>query len=122
MFVPYYCTKIFNMKKFEQVWLGQIDVVIANNIANVDFRITDVAKELDVSRTKLYRDVLKLTGVTPSRYIQQTRLKKAKQILEDGVCPTVKETAMIVGFKRSGYFTKLFFREYAILPSKLLKG
>ena len=62
MFVPYYCTKIFNMKKFEQVWLGQIDVVIANNIANVDFRITDVAKELDVSRTKLYRDVLKLTG------------------------------------------------------------
>ena len=110
------------MKKFERLWFGQIDTVIENNISNADFRITDVVEELEVSRTKLYRDILKLTGATPSRYIQRKRLEKARAILEEGVCPTVKEISIIVGFKRPEYFTKLFFREYAILPSKILKG
>ena len=110
------------MKKFERMWLEQIDTIIENNIPNADFRLIDVTTELEISRAKLYRDILKLTGETPSRYIQKKRLEKAKKILEEGVYPTVKETAIIVGFKRPEYFTRLFYREYAVLPGKVLKG
>ena len=109
------------MKKFERMWLEQIDAIIENNIANADFRLIDVTNELEISRAKLYRDILKLTGFTPSRYIQKKRLEKAKRMLEEGIFPTVKETAITVGFRRPEYFTKLFYREYAVLPVKVLK-
>jgi len=69
-----------------------------------------------------YRIVLKLTGVTPAKYITKKKLAKAKEMLEVGVFPTVKETAFELGFERPEHFTKLFRKEFGILPSIILKG
>jgi len=66
--------------------------------------------------------VLKLTGVTPAKYITKKKLAKAKEMLEVGVFPTVKETAFELGFERPEHFTKLFRKEFGILPSIILKG
>jgi len=43
-------------------------------------------------------------------------------MLEVGVFPTVKETAFELGFERPEHFTKLFRKEFGILPSIILKG
>ena len=109
------------MKKFEQLWLDQIDAIIDANIPNPDFRLGNVTSELEISRAKLYRNVLKLTGTSPSKYILKKRLRKAREMLDLGIYPTVRDTAMAVGFRRPEYFTKLFYKEYAILPSKILR-
>ena len=63
----------------------------------------------------------KLTGMTPNNYIRTRRLEKAKNILEIGVYPTVKETAFSVGYRSSDYFSKQFYNKYKVLPRQVLK-
>jgi len=110
------------MKKHEEVLLDKINHIIRDNLQNPDFQLSDLTKALAISRTKLYRKILKLTGEPPNKYIRNIRLEKAKKILEVGIYPTVKETAMKVGFRNADYFSKLFSQKYQILPKDLLKN
>jgi len=110
------------MKKHEEILLGKIDTLISKNIQNPDFQLSDLTEELAISRTKLYRKILKLTGESPNRYIRNIRLEKANEILTIGIYPTVKETAAEVGYRNADYFSKLFSQKYHILPKDLLKN
>lgn len=110
------------LRAFEENWLREFNVFIDTNIKKTDFQLQDICDELQVSQSKLYRIVLKLTGVTPAKYITKKKLAKAKEMLEVGVFPTVKETAFELGFERPEHFTKLFRKEFGILPSIILKG
>ena len=109
------------MKQFEQNWLANVNNIIDANLKNPDFQLMDITRKLDISRAKLYRKVTKLTGYSPAEYIRKKRLRKALEILEIGVYPTVKETSVAVGFRSPEYFSKLFFQEYKKLPSEYLK-
>lgn len=109
-----------NMKQYEQEWLNRLDSIIERNIPNPDFQLSDITTELKVSRAKLYRVVTKLTKVSPSGYLRKKRLKKAYEILDKGVYPTIKETSAAVGFRQPEHFTRTFYKEYQILPSDLL--
>ena len=115
-------TIYLNMKQHEQEWLDRLDAVIERNIPNPDFQLLDITTKLKVSRAKLYRMVKKLTEVSPSEYLRQKRLKKAFEILDKGVYPTVKETSAAVGFRQPEHFTRTFYKAYQILPSDLLNG
>ena len=109
------------MKEFEKEFLFSIDNLIEENLTNPDFQLEDVTIALEISRAKLYRSVLKLTGSSPAQYIKNTRLIKAMDILKRGVYPTVKETTASVGFRSPEYFTKQFYKEFNILPSQLIR-
>jgi len=110
------------MKEHEKALLDKINHIITINIRNPNFQLSDLTEELNISSTKLYRKILKLTGASPNRYIRMIRLTKAHEILKIGIYPTVKETATAVGFKNADYFSKLFFQKYKILPKDLLKN
>ena len=110
------------MKKHERVRLHQIDEIIAANLQKPDFQLEDITNILEISHAKLYRNLLKLTGYTPGRYIKKKRLENAREMLEIGEFSTVKETSRKVGFRRPEYFAKLFYEEYQIYPSKILKN
>ena len=110
------------MKEYEKKWLCQLDMIIDSNLDNPNFQLLTITTELGISRAKLYRMIVKLTGFSPNTYIRKARLKKAREILEAGVYPTVKQTAAVVGIRRAGYFSKIFFEEHNILPSQYLKG
>ena len=109
------------MKNYEKLWLEQINKVIEANYKRPDFYLQNITQELEISHAKLYRNLLKLTGLSPGKYIKKLRLEKAKKLLEVGEYSTVKETSREVGFHRPDYFTKLFYNEFNILPSKILK-
>jgi len=109
------------MKKFQQLWLEQINQIIDENLQNPDLQLSDIVDKLEISPTTFYRTMKKLTGTSPNKYIRARRLEKAKNILEVGVYPTVKETAFSVGFRSSDYFSKQFYNEYKVLPKQLLK-
>jgi len=112
----------YKLRAFEEDWLTKFNTLLDINIQKPDFQLQDICDELNISQSKLYRMVLKLTGFTPAKYITKKKLMKAKEMLEVGVFPTVRETAFKVGFERPEHFTKLFQKEYGILPSIILKG
>ena len=109
------------MKEFEENWLKRINAFIDENLQNPNFQLMDLTKELGISTAQLYRRISKLTGISPNKYIRQIRLQKAKEILERGTYPTVRETAESVGYLQPEYFTKLFKKEFNVLPKDILK-
>lgn len=59
-------------------------------------------------------------GITPTLYLQQLRLQKARELLK---CESlsVKEVKAAVGIESDSYFAHQFKRAYGISPSKVQK-
>lgn len=92
---------------------------LANNPYG-DIDIPSLAKLCHVSES-CFRNLFKqYSGKTPSRYCLDNRIQKAKQLLENGLY-SVSETALMVGFKDAGYFTKVFKKETGVLPGQYSK-
>lgn len=60
-------------------------------------------------------------GISPLKYINDLRIKKAKKLLKAGQ-NTVSEVAMAVGFNDINHFSRMFKRKYGLTPSSLLKA
>lgn len=58
---------------------------------------------------------------SPQKYITASRMRQAKQILEEGTCTTVAEAGMLVGYSDPLYFSRVFRQHFAVAPSELLK-
>jgi DNA-binding response OmpR family regulator/anti-sigma regulatory factor (Ser/Thr protein kinase) len=90
--------------------------VVEKNMANADFSVEELSRELGMSRVHLYKKLLSLTGKSPIEFIRTVRLKRAAQLLEKSQL-TVSEIAYQVGFNNPKYFTKYFKEEFQVLPS-----
>jgi AraC-like DNA-binding protein len=99
-------------KKFMQHALELVE----KNIANPDFSVEELSRELFISRVGLYKKLLALSGKTPIEFIRSIRLKRAAQLLEKSKL-TIAEIAYEVGFNDPKYFSRFFKAEYNMLPS-----
>lgn len=71
--------------------------------------VTDtIAQEIHVSRSTLFRLTKRELKMSPYQYIKQEKLKKALNLLEEGVCQDAKALANAVGYKRVDYFINIF--------------
>ena len=86
---------------------------------NYSFSITvaDVACNVGLDRTYLYRLFVKKEGVSPSEYLNNYRMEKAGEMLKDKSL-SISEVALLVGFKDTAYFYKVFTKTYKMTPKK----
>ena len=78
---------------------------------------------LGMSKTLVNQKIQNLMGMSTGKFINKYRLKKAYQLLvasSNNHVLNVSEIAYQVGFNDPKYFTRCFFKEYNILPSKFL--
>ena len=85
--------------------------------ANVDSNIsvTELAHMCKISEVYLRTLFRRFTGMSPTEYRTELRLKKAKNYLLYGDIP-INEIAEILGFSSTAYFIKLFKRKYQCSP------
>ncbi|MDF9831071.1 two-component regulator propeller domain-containing protein [Parabacteroides sp. PF5-6] len=88
-----------------------------SNMANPDFSVEELSRELGMSRVHLYKKLTQITGKTPIEFIRIIRLKRAAQLLKESQL-TVSEIAYEVGFNNPKYFRKYFKDEFGVLPSQ----
>ncbi|MDE5605091.1 MAG: AraC family transcriptional regulator [Eubacterium sp.] len=69
-----------------------------------------------LGKSTLLREFTKLKGVTPYRYLQSTRIGKAKELLEHGVSPV--DAAVQTGFSDQSHFTKFFQMYIGLTPAE----
>ncbi len=105
----------------DEQFLRKVHQVIEKNIDNESFSVEVLAHEVGLSRSMLYRKLMKLTGKSASEYITHIRLERAKQLLEHNSM-SVSETAYQVGFKSPSYFNKVFKKHYHTSPGSLMKN
>ncbi|CAL1517536.1 two-component regulator propeller domain-containing protein [Chitinophaga sp. MM2321] len=100
----------------DEQFIQQALQIVEKNIANPDFSVEELSRELFMSRVSVYKKILSLTGKSPIEFIRSIRLKRAAQLLEKSQL-TVAEVAYEVGFNNPKYFTKYFKMAYNMLPS-----
>jgi signal transduction histidine kinase/ligand-binding sensor domain-containing protein/DNA-binding response OmpR family regulator len=105
----------------DQLFLKEMVQVIEKHISNAEFSVTDLARELGVSRSQFFKRVHTLTGKSPLEVIRLIRLQHAAQLLEKSQL-SVSEIAYQVGFNNPKYFTRYFKEEYHTLPSAYASG
>ena len=103
----------------EKVFIQKLNEVVENNLKNETFGVTELAKQMGVSRSSLYLKVKSNTQKSVSRFICEVRLKKAYILIKEGSL-NVSEIAYEVGFNSPSYFIKCFHEYYGFSPGEEL--
>jgi PAS domain S-box-containing protein len=83
------------------------------NLNKSNFDVNTLAENVFMSRSTLQRKIKKESGVSAAQFIRQARLAKAHEFIQNNTHKTLSETAYAVGFKHTGYFSRLY-KEYVI--------
>lgn len=104
----------------DEAFLNKIKEAVFENITNQDFKIEEIVKKIGMSRSKFYRKVKDITGLSPVKYLRKVKLEYAAQVIlkSDN---TISEVAFQAGFSDVKYFTKCFLKEFEIYPSEYRK-
>ncbi len=102
-------------KKIDRKFVSEFSSIIESNIANENFGVDDICKEIGISRVQLYRKVKAVLGYNVNDYILTVRMQKAKYLLlnED---LSISEISYKVGFSSQAYFSTVFKSKFGVTP------
>jgi signal transduction histidine kinase/DNA-binding response OmpR family regulator len=86
------------------------------HLGNPDFTVEQLAEAVALSRRQLTRRLKQAVGETPSSFIRQYRIERAKTLFENGA-ETVSEVAYATGFRSPSHFSQAFKEEVGTTPS-----
>jgi DNA-binding response OmpR family regulator len=109
--------KIPVSKSLDKKFLNDFAGIVEQNLANENFNVDDICKNIGISRVQLYRKVKALLGCSITDYILNRRLKKARYLLtHEGY--SISEITYMVGFASPNYFSTVFKAQYNCTPSE----
>lgn len=103
----------------EAQFLTKLTDFLEANIDHSELSIEELASEMALSRSQFNRKLKALTNKTPTLFVRNFRLQRAKQLLEQGF-GNVSEVADAVGFSSLAYFSRIFSEEFGKSPSQWL--
>ncbi|GAA0880505.1 hypothetical protein GCM10009119_34750 [Algoriphagus jejuensis] len=104
----------------DQEFLNQLIEQVEANISDEKFGVAELADAMNMSRSNLLRKVKKVTNLSVSQLINQTRLEYAMALLRTG-SQNVSEVSHLVGFNSPSYFIKCFREHYGYPPGEVGK-
>ena len=90
---------------------------IERNMANSEYTIKDLGRDVGFSRMQLYRKLKALTGLSTNEFIRNIRMKRAAQLIEQDQL-TIAEVTYEVGFTDLQYFRSCFKKQFGVNPSE----
>lgn len=107
-----------NITSMDKEFINTVLTYINENITDEKLNVENLARELLLSRSKLYRKIKALTGDTANEFIRKVRLEKAKKLIENSEY-SISEISYKVGFSSPSYFTKCFRDYFEVLPTEI---
>jgi len=104
---------------FEKTLLKTAEDLVLKNISNSNFKVTELARELNYSQRQVARIVKKLTGLSPVGFVREIRLQKAYQMIESRQFATISEVRFEVGIEDASHFTKKFQERFGRRPNEV---
>ncbi len=98
-------------------FMKQLNMLLDEHVADHQYMISDLARDMNISRVQLYRKIKGLTGKCCSAHIRDRRLKRARKLLRK-TDKSVTEIAYEVGFNNLSYFARKFREKYSVNPSE----
>jgi transcriptional regulator GlxA family with amidase domain len=108
-----------NIKK-EDEFMIKVRQALEANLKDDEFGVSQLCRELSVSRAQLYRKFKSLSNRTVADYFKSLRLYKAKELFLTTNL-NVTEVTYLVGFKNLSHFSREFTNEFGKSPSEFRK-
>ncbi|GAB4417788.1 MAG: hybrid sensor histidine kinase/response regulator transcription factor [Bacteroidia bacterium] len=102
-------------------FLEKMRTLTEAHLADPDFKIAALAREMGMSHSALYRKLKALTGLSAKEYLIRLRLQQAAVLLRDR-SRNVSEVAFEVGFSDPKYFSTAFKKHFGNTPSAYSTG
>ena len=104
----------------DEVFVQKAIDCVKQHLDDADYDREQFASDMCVSSSTLYNKLRALTGQSVTGFINNIRLKEACRILRQQPNIKMTELSMEVGFNTPKYFTKLFKKEFGMLPSEFV--
>ena len=99
-------------------FLSQQETVVKEHLADPEFDINALARQLGVSRSSLYNKLKVLSDMTPTEFMLNARLKYALDLLENHPDLQITEIAYQAGFNSLRYFRHCFKARFNQTPQE----
>ncbi|MDN5216976.1 response regulator [Fulvivirgaceae bacterium BMA12] len=111
--------KAITINSVDQQFLDTLLTLMEDKMADPDFGVPEMQREVGMSKTQLHRKCKALTDQSPGEFMRNFRLKRAAHFLvqEGG---NVTDAAYMVGFNNPSYFGKCFKDYFGESPSEYL--
>ena len=93
--------------EYDRIFLSQLDNLISENLCNHDMNVDYLATKMLISRSLLFHRVKRITGKSVVEYINEFRIAKAKELMQDARY-NLTEISELVGFSSLRYFSRVF--------------
>jgi AraC-like DNA-binding protein len=104
----------------EAKFLQKVINIIHQNISNHSFGAAQLAHELSLSESQIYRKLKAISGKSTAVFIRSIRLQKGKELIQTTE-NTISEIAYEVGFNDPAWFSRAFKEEFGFAPSAISK-
>ena len=107
------------ISSMDEVFVENIINIIKDNIDNSNFTVQEFSNLSGMSRTTFFNKVKSITGLKPTEFLRNYRLKLAAQFLSKGY--SVKEAMYKTGFNTPSYFSQSFKVLFKMTPTEFIK-
>ena len=101
----------------EYAFLNRVRDVLADHLGEEEYGVSELASEMGMSRSQLYRKFSALTDSSVHQFIRSLRLGKARELLRTTDL-NVAEVAYDTGFRNPSHFSRAYSLEFGIPPSR----
>ena len=104
----------------DQDLIRKLTEIILANLSNENFGVSELAKETGMNYFSLNRKLRSIVKKTTSQFINEIRLQRAKEILEQEDI-TAAEVGYRVGYSSPAYFSRCFNEHFGYPPGEIKK-
>ena len=105
-----------DIKGNDEHFLERVVMCINKSISDPSLSVTELARQVGVSRTHLHRQMKRLAGISCSDFIRNIRLEQAARLIKERKL-NVSQVAYAVGFNSQTYFSSQFKQYFGVIPT-----
>ena len=96
--------------------------IVLSHLSEKSFHLEDLAKEMGVSRTKLFTRLRSIVNQTPMEFIFEVHLIESSRMLREDMNLNISEVSEKAGFSSPKIFRRLFKEKYGMSPLEYRKS
>ena len=115
---PYFRQLLQTKDMVEGDFIKNCLIHIYENIVNENYTLEILSKDMNMSRSSLYRKIIEVTKLRPVDLIKKAKLNYAAKLILSNDTWNINEISWKSGFSDAKYFSKCFHHEFGINPSQ----
>ncbi len=104
----------------EDTFLSKLLEAFQNALFEPEINLEKICTRLGVSTSRLYRNTIQITGLSPNDLLREMRLHKAVELMQKQN-KNISETTYELGFTNPSYFAKCFKKRFNVLPAGFIR-